>query len=195
LSVTVRFTPKTDANPLAPGEITGLLSVSTDDPDASNEAALCGESAAQSGVRALVTEVSSGIPLVVGSVDSITLKSKGKNTPSPINLSWSHKAAEGPVSVCGRNVSWHVDVETLPTTGTTGSKGGKSQYEVAVRDGNLQTTKIFDLGQCDFTEFQLQLLDSGSPSCALKAKGASCSVGAECCSGKCTGKSGSKTCN
>lgn len=195
LNVTVRFTPKTDADPLAPGEITGLLSINTDDPDADDEANLCGEGVAQSGIRALITEVSSGIPLVVGEVDSITLRSKGRNTPSPINLSWTDHAVQGPVSVCGNDVSWHVNVETLPATATTGAKGGKSQYELSAREGNLQGIELFSLGQCQFRQTQLQLKDANSEVCLLAPKGASCTTGAECCSSKCTGKTGAKTCN
>ena len=195
LEVTVRFTPQSDADPLAPGEITGLLNISTDDPDADDEAALCGESVAQSGVRALVTEVASGTPLVVDVVDSITLRSKGKNTPSPINLPWSDQPLQGPVSVCGNEISWHIDVETLPATSTTGAKGGKSQYELYAKEGNLQDSQLFDLGQCQFYETQLHLKDSNSEICLGAPKGASCETGAECCSGKCTGKPGAKTCN
>lgn len=198
LGVTVRFTPTTGGDPLAPDEVAGLLTVVSDDPDTAGEAELCGEGVVQSGVRMMVTDITSGFPLVVDPVESISLKSKGKHTASPINLTWTDKPLEGPVSVCGSAVSWHINVETLPATNTTGSKGGKSQYELNVKDGNLQDNRTFDLDQCDFLEFQMQLKSSDggdSGICLLKPKGESCDFGAECCSGKCTGKKGAKTCN
>jgi hypothetical protein len=195
LGVTVRFTPTDGGDPLAPDDITGLLTVVSDDPNATGEAELCGEGVVQSGLRMLVTEVSSGVPLVVDPVESITLRSKGKLTPGPINLSWSDKPLEGPVAVCGNDVSWHVNLETLPATETTGSQGGKSQYELNVKEGNLQDNRTFGLGQCEFREFQMQLQDADSEICLLKTKGESCDFADECCSGKCTGKPGAKTCN
>lgn len=195
LGVTVRFTPQDGGDPLAPDEITGTLTVVSDDPDASGEAELCGEGVVQSGLRMLVSDVSSGVPLAVDAVDSITLRSKGKSTPGPINLSFADKPVEGPVSICGNAVSWHLNLETLPATETTGSQGGKSQYELNAKEANLQDSRTFSLGQCAFREFQMQLQDSGSEICLLKPKGESCNFADECCSGKCTGKPDAKTCN
>jgi hypothetical protein len=192
LDVTVRFAPLSAGDPLAPDEFLGLLSIVSDDPDAVGEADLCGEGVAQSGVRVLATEISSGLPLPVEGVDNITLKSKGKKTPSPINLQFTDVPVQA-TSVCENTVAWHVDQETLPSAGTTGSNP-KSSYQVSAREGNLQSSQSFNLGQCDFFEFQLQLLDSGSEDCTLLGKGEACTTAGECCSGKCKGPNGGKTC-
>lgn len=192
LDVTVRFTPQSLGDPLAPDEFTGTLTVVSDDPDGNAEAGLCGEGVAQSGIRVLTTDISSGLPLVVEGVDSINVKSKGKKRPSPINLQFTDVDSQS-TTICGNTVAWHVDQETLPVAQTTGSNP-RSSYETSARDGNLQDTQSFNLSQCDFLEFQLQLQDSDSEVCLLKAKGESCSNAGECCSGKCKGPNGSKTC-
>jgi hypothetical protein len=192
LDVTVRFAPLSAGDPLASDEFLGLLSIVSDDPDAAGEADLCGEGVAQSGVRVLATEISTGLPLPVEGVDNITLKSKGKKTPSPINLQFTDVPVQI-TSVCENTVTWHVDQETLPSAGTTGSNP-KSSYQVSAREGNLQSSQSFNLGQCDFFEFQLQLLDSGSEDCTLLGKGEACTTAGECCSGKCKGPDGGKTC-
>lgn len=198
LEVTVRFTPQDGGDPLTPTEVTGILTVHTDDPDAVDEAPMCGEGAVQSGFRALVTDTTTGLPIIVDPVESITLRSKGKSTPSPVNMMFTDKPAEGPLSVCGNDINWHLQLETLAATQTTGQGGGKSQYELLVKDGNLQDARSFSLGQCDFLDFQMQLKSSdggGGGICLLKPKGESCDFADECCSGKCTGKPGAKTCN
>ena len=59
-------------------------------------------------------------------------------------------------NVCGRTVKWHLDNETLPTAQTTGSNP-QSSFEIAAKQGSLQTSESFSLGQCDFKEFTLQL--------------------------------------
>jgi hypothetical protein len=192
LDVTIRFAPLSAGDLHAPDEFLGLLSIVSDDPDASGEAELCGEGVAQSGVRVLATEISTGLPLPVEGVDNITLKSKGKKTPAPINYQFTDVPVQT-VSVCENIVAWHVDQETLPSVGTTGNNP-KSSYQVSAREGNLQSSQSFNLGQCDFFEFQLQLLDSGSEECALLAKSEACTTDGECCSGKCKGPSGGKTC-
>lgn len=192
LDVTVRFTPQSLGNPLAPDEYTGTLTIVSDDPDGALDAGLCGEGVAQSGVRVLTTENSSGVPLVVEGVDNIRIRSKGKNTPSPINLSFTDVNSQT-VDICGNTVTWHVDQESLPTAQTTGGNP-KSSYEVSAKEGNLQDAQSFSIGQCDFLEFQLQLQDSGSEICILKQKGESCETDGECCSGKCKGPDGGKTC-
>jgi hypothetical protein len=192
LDVIVRFTPQSLGNPLAPDEFNGTLTIVSDDPDGNAEAGLCGEGVAQSGVRVLTTEISSGFPLVVEGVDSIRIRSKGKRTPSPIDLTFTDVDSTT-VDICGNTVTYHVDQETLPVVGTAGSNP-KSSYEVSAKEGSLQDAQSFDLNQCEFREFQLQLLDSGSDICLLKDKGESCDTDGECCSGNCKGKSGSKTC-
>jgi hypothetical protein len=194
--VTVRFTPQSDADPQLPGDITGVLSIDSDDPDFPHTADLCGESVTQSGIRTLVTDVTSGVPILVEGVDSMTVKSKGKNTPSPINLKFSDVQSTMS-TICGNEVYWHLNLEMLPATETTGSKGGKSQYEVYAKEGNLQDSRTFPLDQCEFSEFQMQLksTDGGDgSSCPLGKKGDACDSADDCCSGKCTGKAGAMTC-
>ena len=192
LEVTVRFTPQADSDPLAPGDVTGLLTITSDDPDASGEASLCGESTAQSGVRILVTDISSGTPLSVEGVDAITISSKGKNLPSPINLRFTDQPISS-ATVCGNDIVYHINQETLPETNTSGNNP-KSSYSAKAKEGNLQASESFTLGQCEFRNFQLQLVDEDSSVCLLKTKGESCETAGECCSGKCNGKVGSKVC-
>lgn len=192
LNVRVRFTPKADVNPLAPSEVTGELTVVSDDPDGAVEADLCGESVRQSGVRMLVTNVSSGDPVPVPNVDVITLTSKGVHTPSPINLRFTDVALSS-TEVCENQIDYHVDQETLPNTATTGANP-KGSYTAGAKEGNLQKSESFGLGQCEFRDFQLQLQSSNSGGCLLAPKGASCTSPGQCCSGKCTGPSGGKTC-
>ncbi|MDB4285419.1 choice-of-anchor D domain-containing protein [bacterium] len=192
LEVTVRLTPQSDAHPLMPSEISDVLVVESDDPDSTHEANLCGESAQQSGVRVLVTDVSSGDPVVVEEVDRIAIQSKGTSRPGPINLEFT----DHPVSsetVCGKEIYYHVNQETLPATDTTGSDP-RSSYLAKAQETNLKASEQFGLGQCEFRDFQLQLTDSKSEICLLKAKGDSCSNDGECCSYKCKGPIGRKTC-
>ncbi len=200
LGTVIRFTPQTDDDPLAPSEVTGLLDVASDDPDyagdpATGQAPLCGESVAQSGVRFLVTDITTGTPIPIDEVDSITIRSKGTNRPAPINI----RLTDQPWftdTVCGNTVSWHVDQETLPDTGGFAARDGSS-YEVKAREGNLAKTDIFPLAQCELREFQLQLQSSDTEppgACLLLPKGASCETDSECCSFKCRGPQGGKTC-
>ncbi len=152
----VRFVPKSDANPSAPSELTGQLTIVSSDPDAADgNALLCGESVAQSGVRALAVNVTSGTPVPIDPLERLTLSSKGKNTPSPINIRLT-QVAVSTANVCGRTVKWHLDNETLPTAQTTGSNP-QSSYELGAKQGSLQTSESFSLGQCDFKELTLQL--------------------------------------
>ena len=192
LDVTVRFTPQSLGDPLAPDEFTGLLTIVSDDPDGNALADLCGEGVAQSGIRVLTTDISSGIPLVVDEVDNITIRSKGKKTPSPINLQFIDVVPQS-VDICNNTVTWHVDQETLPAVGTTGNNP-RSSYQTSAKEGNLQDAQSFSLDQCEFREFQLQLLDSVSEVCLLLQKGESCTSAGQCCSGKCKGPNGNKTC-
>ena len=59
-------------------------------------------------------------------------------------------------SVCGSDILYHVEQENLPETSTTGSNPNGS-YDSKAKEGNLQTTDSFGLGQCEFRDFQLQL--------------------------------------
>lgn len=195
LEVTVRFTPESGGDPLAPDETTGTLTISSDDPDASGDALLCGEGVVKSGIRTLVTDVTIGFPEIVESVDSMTVKSKGKRLPNPINLMFTDVPALD-ATVCDNVINYHLNLETLPSTETSG-QNGKSSYEVKAMDGNLASTSSFGLGQCEFKEFQTQLqsTDGGDDGiCLLKDKGESCELASECCSGKCKGPNGNKTC-
>lgn len=188
LGVTVRFTPQSDANPLAPSEVTGLLTVVSDDPNSPDLADLCGESSAQSGVRILVTEVSTGTPIPVDGVDALTISSQGITPRTNLRFT-NHPVSMG--AVCGNPVLWHVDQETLQAAGTTGNNP-QGSYTAKAKEGNVQITETFGLDQCELREFQLQL--GGGTTCLLLPKGASCTNAGECCSGKCKGPEGGKTC-
>ena len=155
LSVGVRFHPQSDADPLTPNEVTGQLTVSSDDPDAAGVADLCGESAAQSGVRILVTDVSTGTPIPIGEVDDIRIDSFGINTPGPVHLRFRDQPVQSTM-VCGNEIQYHVNQETLPSTETTGNNPNSS-YDAKAKEGNLQTTQTFTLGQCEVRLDQLQL--------------------------------------
>jgi len=192
LDVTLRFTPQDDANPQVPNEVIGLLTIVSDDPDFPHTADLCGESAQQSGVRILVSDVSSGVPIAIDYVDSMSIQAKGKNRPGPIRLQFTDQPLSS-ADVCGNTIAYHVNQETLPATNTTGSNP-KSSYQAKAMEGNLQTTESFPLGQCEFRDFQLELQDSDSPVCLLAPKGASCTTAGDCCSNKCKGPAGNKSC-
>ena len=155
LSVTVRFTPQADANPFAPSEVTGTLTVVSDDPDGAANADLCGESVAQSGVRILVTDITTGSPVPINEVDLVTIKSFGVHTPAPINLRFTDQPLSS-ASVCGNDIFYHVEQENLPETSTTGNNPMGS-YESKAKEGNHQATDTYGLGQCELRDFQLQL--------------------------------------
>jgi hypothetical protein len=196
LEVTVRFTPLDAGDPLFPDETLGTLTVTTDDPDSPGEAELCGENVAQSGVRVLATDITSGVPVIIDSVDSMNVKSKGKGIPGPINLQFTDVEPQM-TTICGNDVYWHLDIETLPSTETEGGGGNKSSYTVKAMEGNLQASQNFSLDQCELKEFQLELRsDDGGDggACNLLPKGEACETDAECCSGKCKGPAGGKTC-
>jgi hypothetical protein len=192
LEVTVRFAPQSDSDPLAPTSVEDVLVVSSDDPTPPTNPVLCGESATQSGARILVTDVSSGNPVIVDSVDSLRISSMGRNTPSPVNLSFTDLPASS-ATVCDNSINYHVNLETLASVSTTGSNPSSS-YQAKAMEGNLQASQSFALGQCEFRDFQLQLNDSGAAACLLLPKGDACTLDSECCSGNCKGASGKKTC-
>ncbi|MGB6848082.1 MAG: hypothetical protein WBG05_07750 [Thermoanaerobaculia bacterium] len=74
----------------------------------------------------------------------------------------------------------------------TGESCGNCALDCAVDDAELCTGGIDEdcngLIDCDDS------FCSGDPACNCKPNGDSCSTGAECCSGKCKGRGGSKTC-
>jgi hypothetical protein len=195
LDVTVRFTPESGGDPLAPDETTGTLTVSSDDPDASGDALLCGEGVVQSGIRTLVTDITIGFPEIVDSVDSMTVRSKGKGIPGPINLMFTD-VTPLLATVCDNDINYHLNLETLPAVDTT-IGNGKSHYLIKATEGNLQDNRTFTLDQCEFSEFVMELKSSDGGDggeCLLKDKGEACDSDAECCSGKCKGPNGGKTC-
>ncbi len=159
LETTIRFTPQDGGDPAMPTEVTGTLTIMTDDPDGDTDAALCGEGAAQSGARILVTDVSSGTPVAIDPIGDLRIRSKGRNTPSPINLRFRNQPVSN-ASVCGNSINYHVNLESLPSAQSNGSDQ-KSTYEAKAKEGNLQQDVTFDLGQCDFLEFQIQLTSQG----------------------------------
>ena len=163
LEVNIRFTPQSDDDPLIPNEVLGSLTIVSDDPDENaGEAELCGESVAQSGARILVTDVTSGSPVILDSVERIDLTSKGINQPGPIRLRFNDAEVQQ-AQVCGNTIDYHVNQEDLPSTETTGGGGSKSSYEAKAKDGNLQIAQSFTLDQCEFRDFQLQLSSSDDP--------------------------------
>jgi len=194
LLVEIIFTPQSGGNPLSPDEVTGTLTIVSDDPDASGLADLCGEGVAQSGVRILVTDVTSGLPLTVAEVDEIRLRSKGIKTPGPINLRFTDQPITSS-TVCGNSVQWHVNLETLPATHTTGTTP-TSSYTASAKEDNQANEQSFNLAQCEFREFQLQLKNTSGVGgiCPLGQKGDACTTDAECCSNKCKGPEGNKAC-
>ena len=192
LGVTVRFTPQSDADSFAPSEVTGTLTVLSDDPGSPGLGDLCGESAAKSGVRILVTDQSGPVPVAIDEVDDMRIMSKGLNTPSPINLRFTDQPLIT-TTVCDSLVSYHLDLEILPATDTTGNNP-KSSYDARAKEGNLQADHTFGLNQCELHEFQMQLDVAGARTCSLLPSGAACTKGSECCSRKCQGPRNNKTC-
>jgi len=159
LAVNVRFTPQSGGDPMTPDEILGTLTVTSDDPDALGQAALCGEGVAQSGMRLLVTDVTAGVPSIIGSVDDLRVSSKGKGTPGPIQFRFRNQTPSSEM-VCGNTVNYHVDLEVLPTAATTGNNP-KASYEVRAKEGQMQSSETFQIGQCDFLAMQVQLTSNG----------------------------------
>jgi len=179
--------------PLAPTEDRGTLTVVSNDPNGAATAGLCGEAVAGSGARILVSDVSSGTPVPLSTVDKITIDSKGLSQPGPISLSFTSATLQQ-ATVCGHVIRYQVDQETLPPVNTTGSDPASS-YEAGAKLGNLQTAAQFSLGQCDFRQVQLELKSSSSTGCTLIPTGGACTTDGQCCSGKCRGPSGGMTCN
>ena len=74
---------------------------------------------------------------------------------------------------------------------------GQVRPDLVIEQVVLQDSKNFNLGQCEFKEFQLQLKSGDGDDggiCLLKEKGEACESDAECCSFKCKGPEGGKTC-
>jgi subtilisin family serine protease len=153
LDVTVRLAPTSGGGSVtSPDDVTGTFTVVSNDPDGVETAGLCGEVAAQSGVRILLVDFSD---TPIAGVDMLTLQSKGIHTPKPIHI----RMTDVPVSVdlvCGNTVRYHMQQEDLPPTHTTGNDPNSS-YHVRGREWNKQTKNDFVLDQCEFKEFILRL--------------------------------------
>ncbi|MEM9529462.1 MAG: choice-of-anchor D domain-containing protein [Pseudomonadota bacterium] len=148
LTTTVRFAPLSDPDPLTPNEVTSALTITSEDlPPFVKD--LCGESAAQSGVRVLVTDITSGSPVVIDEVDKIIIRdAPGHKAGSPrINLLYKDVPASM-ASICGQLIDYHVNEETLPAPAT---------YDVYAKDDRVDAEETVELGQCDFKEVELQL--------------------------------------
>jgi hypothetical protein len=155
LKVTVRFKPVSDpSGPSTPGQTSGTLTVTSTYGGTTTPslAGLCGEAVVHSGVRVFVVD---GSDNPINSLDSLTLTSKGVNTPQPISIRLKDVAPQTSM-VCGNTVRYHLDTETLPPTQTTGSNP-KSSYELTAKEGNKQANQSFTLGQCQFKEFIIRL--------------------------------------
>jgi hypothetical protein len=149
--VTVRFKPTNLTGQLfdAPDEQTGSLTIVSDDPSVP-AVALCGEPAVRSGIRVLVTD---GASNPISPLTSLSLQSKG------LSPQFSQKATDivpSAVAVCGNPpIRFHVDSETLPPAGTTGSNP-QASYNLQVRNGGKPISTSFTLGQCELKSMVLQ---------------------------------------
>jgi hypothetical protein len=153
LDVTVRLAPTNGGGPVtSPDDVTGTFTVVSNDPGGDETAVLCGEVAAQSGVRILMVD-SSDDP--INGVDMLTLQSKGIHTPKPIHIRMTDVAVSQDL-VCGNTVRYHMQQEDLPPTHTTGNDPNAS-YHVRGKEGNKQTKNDFILDQCEFKDFILRL--------------------------------------
>jgi photosystem II stability/assembly factor-like uncharacterized protein len=155
--ITVRFRPLSTAgqNPFAPDQQLGSLSIVSNDPVAADDTAggadgLCGEPTYHSGARVLVLNAA-GAP--INPVKSISLTSKGLTPKVSETLS---PAPENAASVCGNTILYHLDNETLPPAGTTGSNP-KASYVVTAKQGPTQASMSFTLGQCQMQQVVLQI--------------------------------------
>jgi hypothetical protein len=153
LDVTIRLAPTSGGGSVtSPNDVTGTFTVVSNDPDGDETAGLCGEVAAQSGVRVLLVNFND---TPIDEVDMLTLQSKGIHTPKPIHIRMTDVAVEEDL-VCGNTVRYHMQQEDLPPTHTTGNDPNSS-YHVRGKVGNKQTKNDFILDQCEFKDFILRL--------------------------------------
>ena len=157
LWVTVEFHPQFDDDPNTPQSASVGVSVTSNDPGPElSGAVICGEHAKLAGIRALVTDISSGESTMVDTVKSLTLQSFGVNVPNPVRLSWKNLNLQSTNDVCGETVYYHIQEETLGAFQTTGSNP-LSSYRISVQDGQKQLDVDFSLNQCEFVVRELQL--------------------------------------
>ena len=151
--VTIRFKPTTLTAqlPRAPDQRTGSFTIVSNNPVAA-AANLCGEPVTRSGVRVLVTD---GTINPINPLKSLTLSSNG------LSPQFSEKLANlTPVatSLCGNpagSIVYHLDDETLPPAGTTGSNP-KASYTLTAQNNSKPISTSFTLGQCEFKVFTIQ---------------------------------------
>lgn len=167
LTVDVRFRPQTGLSSGGPTEILSSLTVASNSglggPMVGNSVLndfLCGEGVLQSGTRLTVLDTTLPAVAPVENVDKLNLVSKGKNTPSPINIRLTNVPLQT-ASVCGNTIPYHLHNELLPTAGTTGSNP-KSSYIADAMEGNLQGDLSFNIAQCSFVVDSIQLQSGGS---------------------------------
>jgi hypothetical protein len=145
--ITVRFHPQilTDQNPTAPDQQTGTLMIKSNDPvTPDNTAALCGEPVYSSGARVLVVDL---LDNPLPTFESLTLDTV--NITPPFDEVLAPARLQGPVSVCGNSIVWHLDNETLKPTG----KNPYAQYQVLVVDPpHYYEPFRFNLSQCQFEQ-------------------------------------------
>jgi hypothetical protein len=154
LDVTIRLAPTNGGGSVtSPDDVTGTLTVVSNDPGGDETAGLCGEVAAQSGIRILMVDFSD---TPINGVDMLTLQSKGIHTPKPIHIRMTDVPVSVDLDVCGNTVRYHMQQEDLPPTHTTGNDPNSS-YHVRGKEGNKQAKNDFVLDQCEFKEFILRL--------------------------------------
>lgn len=148
--VTIRFKPTTLTGQLsrAPDQRTGTFTITSNNPVAP-VAALCGEPVTRSGIRVLVTD---GTINPINPLKSLTLASSGLSPQFSEKFSGLTPLA---ASLCGNPFVYHMDDETLPPAGTTGSNP-KSSYTLTVQNNSKPISTSFTLGQCEFKVFTVQ---------------------------------------
>jgi hypothetical protein len=151
--VTIRFRPTdlTTQNSSAPDQQAGTLSISSNDPAVATPIAnLCGEPVTRSGIRVLVTDTNAN---PISPLSSLTIQSFGLSPQFSQKLS---NVTPISTSVCGSpTIRYHVDNETLPPAGTTGSNP-KASYTITAQNNSKPISQSFTLGQCEFKTFTLQ---------------------------------------
>jgi len=149
--VTIRFKPTVLAGQLnnAPDQQTGTFTIASNDP-VGPSANLCGEPTTRSGIRVLVTDGSAN---PIAPLKSLTLSSNG------LSPQFSQKLSNVTVSstaICGNPpILYHLDNETLPPAGTTGSNP-KASYTITAQNNSKPISTSFTLGQCEMKQFTLQ---------------------------------------
>ncbi len=149
--VTIRFKPTNLTGQLAnaPDQQTGTFTITSNDP-VGPSASLCGEPTVRSGIRVLVTNSTSQ---PVNPLKSLTVQSNGLSPQFAIRLS---NVSTSSTSICGNPpIVYHLDAESLPPAGTTGSNP-KASYTLTVQNNVKPISTSFTLGQCEMKSMVLQ---------------------------------------